>query len=43
MEDLIHIATNEIVFGMVDDQVGTIVSIKGSIHVATNGSNLFTI
>jgi hypothetical protein len=43
VEELIHVATNEIVFGMVDDQVGAIVSIKGSIHVAINGSNLLTI
>ncbi len=40
MEEPIHIATNEIAFGVVDDQVGAIVSLKGSIHVATNGSNL---
>ncbi len=40
MEEPIHIATNEIVFGVVDDQMGTIVSLIESIHVATNGSNL---
>jgi hypothetical protein len=43
VEEPIHIATSEIVFAMVDDKMGAIVSIKGSIHVATNGSNLFTI
>jgi hypothetical protein len=29
VEEPIHIATNQIVFGVVDDQVGAIVSLKG--------------
>jgi hypothetical protein len=43
VEKPIHIATNEIVFGVVDDEANAIVSLTWSIHVVTNGSNLLTI
>jgi hypothetical protein len=40
MEQLIHVATNELALNIVKDQVGANVLVKEPIHVATNGSPL---